>query len=303
MSRAPAPDHRPAIELGRFVAAFGIVVAHALPQMRWCGQVSLFFFVMLTAFLSGKSFLRAPQTYRWSQRVRRLVLPWMFWCGIFHVAQWKISRPPVGFLEIRDPWSLLSGPTYHLWFLPFLVGATALVQPFGLMADDDTRLALMFAATAGAALPLFALHAGNLVPAPLSQWALVLPVYVWALLFALAGTHGRSAMAAAGLAAITGAALVATQAETGGAEIWPLFLPAAAGLLAVLWRLPCRGMRFGPLGNSAFGIYLVHPLALLLGYKLFGADADRWGLALFAFALSCAIVAAMQRLPGARTLI
>ena len=52
--------HRPSIDLARFVAAFGVVVAHAYVSPNdWVGHLSLGLFLILTAFLAVQSAQRA----------------------------------------------------------------------------------------------------------------------------------------------------------------------------------------------------------------------------------------------------
>ncbi|MFT4150951.1 MAG: acyltransferase family protein [Paracoccaceae bacterium] len=288
-----------AVELGRFAAAFGIVMAHAMPlTLGRAGQLSLSFFVILTAFLSGQSLVRAPGRYHWWPRAVRLLLPWLACCALFRLVEWKISDPPLGFWEIRDPWSLLAGPEYHLWFLPFLILATATVRPVGRFAMTGRGLELAFSLIAVLALPAFTAHHRGLLPVPLSQWAAILPTYLWGLLCGIAVAQGRGNVAALGLAGVTAAGVIAT----GGQAFWPLSIPLAAALLWALWKTPLVG-NWKMLGDAAFGIYLLHPLMLFVGYKLFGASANRLMLGFFAFALSCVTVFAMQRLPLARRLI
>ena len=46
-------------------------------------------------------------------------MPWLFWCGFYWVVYQVVSDEP--FHLLSDPWTLLIGPSIHLWFLPFVM--------------------------------------------------------------------------------------------------------------------------------------------------------------------------------------
>ena len=59
------------VELVRFVAAFGVVVAHAQASPRdWVGHLSLGVFLILTAFLAMQSMQRAGGRYKLVPQMR-----------------------------------------------------------------------------------------------------------------------------------------------------------------------------------------------------------------------------------------
>lgn len=294
MNLPRSSSYHPAIELGRLGAAFGIVMAHAAPMVFGLfGQVSLAFFVVLTGFLAGKSFLRSNGDYRWSRRAAKLMVPLAVGWVLFFLVQWKVNDQHDPFGWLTSGWSLLIGPEYHLWFLPFLIAAAALVRPIGRLLTSDSRLMTALVALVLLSFPMFLAHYDALVPSPLSQWAVVMPMFIWGLLWAFAVARNRAGWATLAMLGITVSAVLATR----GQELWAWFMPMAQLLVLALWRVPPDKRNWTWMGNVAFGIYLVHPLALLIGYKLFGGGTDRVALGLFASALSFAIVAMAQRLP------
>lgn len=303
--KAQAHIYNSAIDLGRLVAAFGIVLAHAAPdEFGLIGQISLSFFVVLTGFLAGKSFLRARGNYIWSRRVARLIIPLALGWVLFFAVAWRVDDAHDPFAWLTSGWSLLSGPAYHLWFLPFLMAAAALVRPIGRFVIPDTnscdditgdvagsrRLTIALILLVAGSFPLFRLHYDELIPRPLAQWAVVMPMFVWGLLWSLATDRRGAVQVTLAMAGITLCAVLATR----GQELWAWALPLSEILVLALWRLPLRGPGWAWMGAMAFGIYLIHPLALLVGYKLFGAAINPVALGLFG-CLSSGLAVAMAR--------
>ena len=269
-------------------------MAHAAPDIFGVvGQTSLSFFVVLTGFLAGKSFLRAKGDYRWSRRAAKLIVPLAFGWVLFIIVGWRVNDDHDPFAWLVSGWSLLSGPAYHLWFLPFLMAAAALVRPIGTFTRDDRRLAIALVALVALSLPMFFAHYDALVPRPLEQWAAVTPMFVWGLLWAIAVDRGRFIWVTPAMLGMTAMAVLATR----GQELWAWLLPLAEVLVLALWRVPARKRNWAWMGDAAFSIYLIHPLALLVGYKLFGAHADPVALGVFACILSLGGATMVQRLP------
>lgn len=295
--KAPS-GYRPAIDLARFIAAFGVVAAHAFASERdWVGHVALGLFLILTAFLSVQSMNRAGGRYPWIARARRLVLPWLFWSAVFRVVFFLVADGPERHALLSDPWTLLIGSSIHLWFLPFVMLAMALVEPSGRLIGDPRALAVATGALVAIGLPLFALHHFVPMPEPLPQWAFGLPVYAYGLLLAPAHALGRVGWLLAAVAVLS----VGGYLMTG--EVWALMPLVAALGFEVFWRAPLSGQWMKRLGQVAFGIYLVHPFFMLVCYKFLGPDVDRMLATVATFLMSWAAAEVLRRLPVLKTLV
>lgn len=287
-----ASSHRQGIDLARFIAAFGICVAHAYSSENdWDGHVSLALFTILTAFLAMQSMQRSGR-YAVGVRLQRLLLPWLVWSAFYKLVLWKVSHGQEPLLTISDPWSLLAGASLHLWFLPFVGVAMFLVQPLGRLITTPARLAMGLAGLVAVSLPMYMAHQIVGLPAPLPQWLFAFPVYALGLMMALAHGLGRwwwPVLAAAGL---TGAAALAT----GGLALSYTIL-AAALAFELFWRLPVQSPVLPKLGQTAFGIYLLHPFFLLVVYKFLGGGVNQMLAAVLIFLGSWGSTVLLRKIP------
>lgn len=225
-----------AIDLLRFAGAVAIVWFHLGMPYSSLALSALPMFVMLSVGLaSRKSF---------SDRMRRFMVPWLFWSMIYGIGKFVDVISGRGTLadEFR-PWMLLAGPAIHLWFLPFMLLALLL-----LVRITSKRALWVSAALAFIAINLWVL------PWPVAQW-----LHVWpAAVIAATGGYGF------GLAVFTAASFTPisqTALQTAVA--------ATAVLLARAVPVPSRPwMMF--LNGLSLGIYLIHPLAASICLRLTG---------------------------------
>ena len=285
--------HRPSIDLARFVAAFGVVVAHAYVSPNdWVGHLSLGLFLILTAFLAVQSAQRAGGNYPFLPRAQRLILPWLVWSAFYRVLDLAISENPDRFVPLSDPWTLLYGSTIHLWFLPFVVLAMVLVQPAVRLIRGPGALALACVGLVVVSVPLLVLHVQGWLPLPLPQWVFALPLYALGLLLGIAHPMGKAWMPALAAAAMTGFAV-----WDSGNAVWAWTLLGSLVAFELFWRLPIRGRILPHLGQVAFGIYLLHPFFMLVVYKFLGAGVNLMLASVLCFAMSWAATALLRRLP------
>jgi peptidoglycan/LPS O-acetylase OafA/YrhL len=294
--------YRPAIDLVRFIAAFGVVAAHSFAaEQDWIGHLSLGLFLTLTAFLSVQSMQRAGGQFPWIARARRLVLPWLFWSLFFRLVDLRISDDPEKWQVLTDPWTLLIGSTIHLWFLPFVMLAMVLVEPSGRMLKraEDVRIASVM--LVALSLPLFWIHRNLALPEPVSQWTYGLPLYVYGLLLGHAHAMNRPGWPLAAIVVVS----IGGFAVTG--HVWSLMPFVAAVAFELAWRFPARGPAqarwMKPFGEVSFGIYLVHPFFALLCWKLLGGDMNLWLLLVLTFVMSWAATWVMRRSPHLKSLV
>lgn len=286
--------HRHGIDLARFLAAFGVVYAHAEASPRdWSGHLSLALFAILTAFLAMRSAERSGGSYAWLPRAKRLILPWVVWSLFYWVVEYVIADGPDRFRPLVDPWSLLYGGYIHLWFLPFIGLAMVLVTPAVSYVTTPQRLTGVSVLMVGLSAPLFWAHEALHLPDPLAQWAFTLPCYVLGLL--LAKAHG---MGQARVTLFAGLALALMAVWMGQGAPWTFTVLGGLVAFELFWRLPVRGAFVQHLGVVAFGIYLIHPFLMLVIYKFEGPDVPMLSGAVQDFLLSWAVVAVLRRIPA-----
>jgi membrane-bound acyltransferase YfiQ involved in biofilm formation len=291
MIKAAVP-HRHAIDLARFIASFGVVVAHVFAMENdWVGNLSLGLFLILAAFLAMQSMQRSGR-YPFVARAKKLVLPWLFWSAVFRVVLLKVSDDPGKWQVLSDPYSLLVGSSVHLWFLPFVMGAMTLVEPTGRLIRTPARLIVALAGLLMVSALLFWTREQASLPVPGPQWLYALPVYALGLLLGVAHPMARTFWVVAAAAGMSVVAYVLS-----GGALWAFTILAAVLVFEAFWRMPWRGAWLPFLGQVAFGIYLVHPFFLLVVYKIYGAEVDRLWAAVLTFAMSWGAVLLLRRLP------
>lgn len=291
--------HRSSIDLARFVAAFGVVVAHAYVSPNdWVGHLSLGLFLILTAFLAVQSAQRAGGNYPFLPRAQRLILPWLVWSAFYRVLDMAISENPDRFVPLSDPWTLLYGSTIHLWFLPFVALAMVLVQPAVRLIRGPGALALASAGLVALSVPLLVLHVQGWLPLPLPQWVFALPLYALGLLLGIAHPMGKAWMPALAAGAMTAFAV-----WDSSASVWAWTLIGSLIAFEAFWRLPVRGRILPHLGQVAFGIYLLHPFFMLVVYKFLGAGVNLFLASVLCFLMSWAATAILRLLPPMRRVL
>lgn len=292
--------YKRSVDLARFVAAFGIVWDHARAPFADEGYTALALFLVLTSFLAIGSFERSDGKNFWSSRAQRIALPWLVWCAFYRVVFEVVSDAP--FTLLADPWTLLIGPSIHLWFLPFVMIFLITIPWISRAVDRPVRMYLASVLLVAVSLPLGLLHAElspsawflnpGSYPQPLPQWFFSLPLFWFGALLAVGKRMGL-VWPVLLAAALTSAVLFWRAPEFASVQMLLVAL-----LFEAVWRVQVTGRWPTWLAGFAFGIYLLHPAAMLVVFKLFGAEVDRSFAALFAFALAWALTALLQRLPG-----
>jgi peptidoglycan/LPS O-acetylase OafA/YrhL len=294
-------------------------------------------FVATSFFLLARSLEGRPAPYGEvvRKRARRILPAYLFWSVLYMLVQGLRQggvRAGFSWMGRWDLWlkALVLGippNMYHLWFLPLLLaltlafplaralgrGPVAIVAALGLLAAWRVLIAHPPAALVGSRFEDFWWRGAAVV-----GYA-AFATLGWAAHGALrrgVSPGGRAALCAAGLAAIIWSVCVfageaARQAGTvAGAPEGPLYFWALyaypAGLFALFafgWTRRPPGPRVVRLAERSFGVYLAHPLALMLFDRIErhgvnpGADGF-WALkTAVAVAIAWAITAAMVRSP------
>jgi surface polysaccharide O-acyltransferase-like enzyme len=275
LAKPKSGDYRRAIDLLRFGAAVGIVLDHTL-AWGFVGYPALGLFLILTSYFGIGSYRRSGGANFWSSRAARIAIPWLFWCAVYRLVWEVVSDAP--FSIVTDPFTLLVGPSIHLWFLPFAMVALVVIPTIA--RDVETRQHLIVASIALVPLSVILglIHAksglegwqiaGSPIPQPVPQWAYSLPIYVWGALAAVAHRINAPQIPLIA-AAVSSAVLLALDWDVASIQ-----LILCAVVFEVFFRLPWKGEWMTKLAAYAFGIYLMHPFFLLVGYKVFGADMN-----------------------------
>lgn len=293
--------YRRSVDLARFVAAFGIVWDHARAPYADVGYTALALFLVLTSYLAMGSFERSDGTKFWLGRAHRIAVPWLVWCVFYRIVFQVVSDEP--FQLLSDPWTLLVGPSIHLWFLPFVMIALVTIPWISRFINSTNRLYIAAALLVVVSYPLGMLHAklaptawfinpGDF-PQPLPQWFYALPLFWFGAVLAAGKRLGNSWPAVA--AALISSALLYWRSP----EFASVQMILVAVLFEVVWRINITGKWPTWLASFAFGIYVLHPAAMLVVFKMFGAEVDRSFAAVFAFFLSWAITAVLLKIPVA----
>lgn len=236
------------IEYARFLGAVGIIWFHMKMPGGWISYAALPMFIILLIYFGWGRNL--------GNRAERLLVPWALWSLVFvalHLAE--VFLTPSTFVDEFKFWMLFTGPSIHLWFLPFSFAFLALAKAMG-----DKALYIALPASLGA---IWLMNATTL-PIPLAQWTFVLPAAFTGLLMRqtnnptlLAGVtiFLAGAMNLAGYYAITPQLIIAT------------------GLVWALMTLPIKVTRLSTmLSDLSLGIYLSHPVFVAIGDRTPLAD-------------------------------
>ncbi|WP_017304414.1 acyltransferase family protein [Spirulina subsalsa] len=128
------------IDLFRGIAIFGVVILHSdegitvnLPfwgEMRIFASFAVPFFLALSFYLSFRKIYASQGDYPLKARLTRLVIPYLFWTGLYLLYKLikyalkgdfgqivKLGQDPIGLM-------VLGGAAFHLYFLPLLLTGT-----------------------------------------------------------------------------------------------------------------------------------------------------------------------------------
>lgn len=288
MREAPGLDstrRRPrngVIDAVRVIAIVAVAWFHA--DMPWSnvGVVGFFALTALAVALLPASFVDRSISRLLHDRAIRLLVPWGIWCVLY--AGLRVASAVAegaGVLAWFEPRMVLYGTWIHLWFLPFLFVLTAAIA-----LASRPKMLQQFLTAIGAVLllsyPLLISEPVRELGSPFVQWALALPGAGAGLLLRAAGREGKSALWLLGgcLVAATGVAwamhgLLPALELLGGIVLalaaWRLWLPATNAVVMA--------------GRLTMGVYLFHPIPLVLMARVVEPGLNVVGLAGFAVSI------------------
>ncbi len=271
MLHAPAV-HWANLDRLRVLAIIDITMYHAD-----FGRPRLLLGLGLPVFLIAAVFLPAQRSTlpSWPSvvgpRVKRVLLPWVFWSAVYAVALQGQARMSTGSWPgwpWFDPSMMFYGTATHLWFLPFIFLAAVAVRCV-LPAVRRMRWPIIALVGLVGGLGLASVSPPGWLGYPFSTWWFSLPGLVIGLALgrlALAGQlcHRR--------------AYVIAGAAVGGSVAWLMWLGlepatgryALAGALVVL----SLGLTWPDdpisrtLSGCVYGVYLIHPLVFVLTHEV-----------------------------------
>lgn len=272
------------LDYARFIAAFGIVFFHAGAVGGNIGYAALPFFliVMIVLAVPSAAHLNFPDYA--IGRVRRLLVPWLLWSGVYGSLKWaEIALTQTSFAAEFTPSMILTGPALHLWFLPFAFVACLLIQPLAREMRSVATLPTILVLVLASAI-ILSLWQGQALPVPFAQWVYGLPAVCLGITLVMAGQNWlRIGVVLGGFTA--GAWLFGA---TAGLE--QLVIALVAYVLCIKIQLPETQMS-QRIGALALGIYLSHPLVLSVLERTTSLGKGDTAFALLgclgAFAIAC----------------
>lgn len=294
----PARPHSANLDRLRVVAIVDIVLYHVnYYEPRYLLGMGLPTFLVTATMLGAQH--REPRPWRQVivPRWRRIMLPWLFWSGVFGVGlllreilfnEWRAWHKPF-------EWMMLTyGTAIHLWFLPWIFLAGLAVRGLQGLTRASPWPAV---AWPGLALGLgwAAFHSPAAWPFPFETWWFALPCIPLGLALARLSVEGQLQRRAAGVAAavLLAASVALLLAQGLAPPIGRFGLAVALIALAFVW--PGRADPItAALSGMIYGVFLIHPLVLLIVHDLVDQPSNAL-LSWCGVVGSAAIVAGLRR--------
>jgi peptidoglycan/LPS O-acetylase OafA/YrhL len=229
------------IEYARFLGALGIVWFHMKMPGGTTALAALQLFILLQVYFGAERAL--------SPQARRLLVPWLLWSAIYAVGKisqaWLQNSSVFGEFE---HWMLFTGPSIHLWYLPFSFACVVLARVMLQTLTWPVIYALTVLLAAGS------LAFTNLMDLtiPLAQWSSVTAAAVIGLL--VKGPVPSRVVLSMSIIA-TGFAVYVLGWDSGA---WQTLVAAGVFFFVTEIKLPSTEIS-RKLSEISFGIYLIHP--------------------------------------------
>lgn len=287
----------------RLFGAAGIVWAHTAADVpfRVIGGVGLAIFLYLSFLQAGqqRGFYAALKPRR-----KRLLVPLAGWWLIYALLSIWIARGiPRELTSPASIWVLLAWPAIHLWYLVFVfVGGISVRFIRKVVAPLNMHFKAAFALVFGLGLLASLAVTPNLPPVAAQFWY-ALPTIGLGLAYGyclrLDGQLQRQAFIA--IAALVAVACVPIW-------LWGESVVAVAytssALLMILCTVPMPRYRLlTRFSTMTLGIYIAHPLAMLIIRKVLGGDTPYVIVAVGTFFLAALITWSMRQTPILRRLV
>jgi peptidoglycan/LPS O-acetylase OafA/YrhL len=272
------------IERLRILSAFGVASFHTHEWFPRSLGVIGFLILILTfcTFVVNKS-KPYPLVDLAKRRAGRLLKPWLFWSAIYGgMGLIKVVYTKVPYSDFFTPSMILTGTRIHLWFLPFAFAAAlllALVHRKIVCIPDPLNIVVASFVGAVSISGCSFIQSHIHPPVPLTQWILGLPAIPLGLAIGRILMLQKSKDRRNYFILVNFLTLMAYVAYTFLVRLYDstwfdfgsLFairycISISVVCSALYWRghLDSISRR---LGSSSYGIYLVHPLVIIVLYQ------------------------------------
>ncbi len=271
------------IEILRIVAAFGIVCFHTSGlDVPYAGLIA---FAVLTSYFDvGPNIARTRQ---FLTTAKQFLLPWLIWFSLFGLLNILMGKP-VLLTDNGIILGILSGPSIHLWYLPFAFLAVIII---GIVKRFIEPSWIFITAFTGCVLLLLTVPiwrgTGFETAPPLGQYLHILFPFLAGLVLGLQGNIRFGWMASVILLCMT-----LMHANWIGIGV-----PYTIGLASV-WlstSIDFRSVDVEKISACMFGVYLCHPLFITINFY-FGFERGLIS-GILAFICSTALIFCVRLLP------
>lgn len=287
------------LEWARLIACIGIVWFHAKAPGARIGYGGLVTMMAISVALAARSGSRRTPGQVIKNRLRRLMRPWLFWSAVYGIVSATVILTGLHPLHERfHGWMLLTGPSLHLWYLPYAFVATCLAALVARWLDSTHLLpTVTWLILPIASIPLCAWLLTRISDVtPLGQWAFACPAVFMGFAVGRAPTQPvPHRIYLIGLfSSIATGCLVAW--ALGWNQMATPMLSGSIGLILASMLRTSAGPLLAWLSGLSFGVYLVHPLFALAILK---SDLDQHRLVAAAVIsiLSMAASVVLRRTP------
>lgn len=299
-----ARHHSANLDRLRLVAIVDIVLYHVnYFEPRYLLGMGLPTFLVTATMLGCHHTRPRPWPEVIGPRVRRIILPWLFWSLVFGIAlglresvfnEWRVWYRPF-------EWKMLVyGTAIHLWFLPFIFAAGLAVRGLHVVTSRWPGGVVMVGGVA-AGLAWAAVPSPADLPFPVESWWFAFPAIPLGL--ALGRVQAERAIGHPATLPVTLVALALSIAFLLTQGLSPPLgrFGLACSLIVLALRFPSRPdpvtVRLTPL---VYGVFLIHPLVLLFVHDVTVGDPSYELLAACGLGVSAAITLLLQWTPVRR---
>jgi hypothetical protein len=293
-----------ALDYLRIFGAFGIVLFHGAQDtlVRQIGYSGLIIFVLISIFVSLQNQSNKSIAQFIVSRTPRILVPWLFWFFVYGIINIIIGKPflPGGGITFS---ALLAGTNIILWYLPFIFLMSIIAFVYDQTSENITFIRkyrlipfLVLSILSLISTPVWrpwSLSLGN----PWAQWFHALPAVFIGMTLAYLHNHSSHKYKMslyASIIILTSVWLIMIGQFDGVAIPYLVGTILFIVSIFVIHTSQNNGILMN-ISNSAYGIYLIHPIVYGVEYKL--GFSENAALPVITFVLSLLIILMAKRIP------